>query len=415
MEKGHDGATWGRNRGRTRGKPDLSGGGGSPPAGGRRQVPNEGGQRWLRGEPFSSDMTPPGVRSRRGFAGLPFRLDLAEARQAVSAFVRRTPLLRVKELDSAALGPVYLKLESLQVTGSFKIRGAANRLLSLSAEERTRGVVACSSGNHGKAVAHVAALLGIPATVFVPCWVDPAKKSAMEMAGARVVLAGDSYDEAESEALAWASSRGMTFIQPFDDLSVVAGQGTLGLELLDEVPDLSRVLVPLSGGGLAGGIAYALKEMRPEIEVVCVSAERARAMVRSLEADGPVEIPEEETIAEALSGGIGRENRYTLALIRELVDRHWSVSEEAIAMAMAYAFSELRLVVEGGGAVALAAILPEAGRGEPKGGPTVVVVSGGNVSLGRWAEVLHKHVGPNAANGNPVGHSLYGPRLSRLR
>lgn len=366
MEEGHNGATWGPRRPGTRGK---------------------------------------GERARgQGLQALSFRLDLVEARRTIAPFVRRTPLVRMRELDSAAVGAIYLKLESLQVTGSFKIRGAANRLAALRAEERSRGVVACSSGNHGKAVAHMAALLGIPATIFVPRWVDPTKQSAMETAGAQVVLAGDTYDEAEAQALDWALARGMTFVQPFDDPWVVAGQGTIGLELLEDIPDLSRVLIPLSGGGLAGGIAYALKERRPEVEVVAVSAERARAMVESLRAGAPVEIPEEETLAEALSGGIGRENRYTLALIRELVDRHSLVSDEAIAAAMAYAFHELHLVVEGGGAVALAAALLEAGRGQPRGGSTAVLVSGGNVSMARWVEVLGRYDPPGPARIRQASH-----------
>jgi threonine dehydratase len=276
-------------------------------------------------------------------------------------------------------------LENLQVTGSFKVRGAANRLLSLSDEEVARGVIACSSGNHGRAVAYMAGVLGIPAVICVPDWVDPVKLEGMKDAGARVVLSGATYDEAEAAATTMAEEEGRTFIQPFDDPWVAAGQGTLGLELLDQIPELSTVLIPLSGGGLAGGVAYALKERMPSIRVIGVSAANARVMYESLRAGKPVTMEEEDTLAEALSGGIGLTNRYTLTLIRELVDEHLLVREDEIRQAMLHAYESLNVLIEGGGAVALAAILCRgwdlAGNGGT--GNLGVVVSGGNVSLAR--------------------------------
>ena len=324
---------------------------------------------------------------------LPFELDVPQARETIQPFIRRTPTMRMKELESPPGGGVFLKLENLQVTGSFKVRGAANRILTLSQEERGRGVVACSSGNHGRAVAHIAGIQGIPAVICVPSWVDPVKREGMEAAGARVVLAGETYDEAEVRALALAEEEGRVFVQPFDDPWIAAGQGTLGLELLEEVPELHTVLVPLSGGGLAGGIAYAIKEQRPEARIVGVSASRARVMYESLKVGKPVPMEEEETLAEALSGGIGLTNRFTLPLIRELVDEHVLVEESEIGAAMRYAASALHLLLEGGGAVALAAVL--SGKcdlsGEKGTEGVVVVLSGGNVSLSRLQEVMEAY------------------------
>jgi threonine dehydratase len=319
------------------------------------------------------------------FQNLPFKLDLQQAQESVRGFVRRTPTMRVQELEEAGGPRVFLKLENLQVTGSFKVRGAANRMMALTEEERGRGVVTCSSGNHGKAVAYVAEAMDLPAVICVPSWVDPVKLEAMRASGARIVLAGATYDESEAKALALTEEEHRIFVQPFDDPWIAAGQGTLGLELLEDLPNLGTVLIPLSGGGLAGGMAYALKEANPRIRVVGVSASRARVMYESLKVGKPVTMPEEETLAEALAGGIGMTNRFSLALIRELVDEHVLVEEDEIARAMLYAWDSANILVEGGGAVALAALL---GRrcdlgGEEGTESVAVVLSGGNVSLPR--------------------------------
>lgn len=332
-------------------------------------------------------------------------LDLEGARAAVSGIAVETPLLPAPALDAATGLTVRLKPENLQTTGSFKVRGAAARMAQLTAGERERGVVACSSGNHGRAVARVAGRLGVAATICVPSWVDPVKREAMEADGAEVVLAGDTYDEAAERATRLREERGAVFVHPFDDPAVVAGQATVGLEILDALtaPDPVRILVPLSGGGLAGGIAYAVKRRRPGTRVVAVSAERARVMVESLGAGRPVQMEEEETLASALSGGIGSENRHTLSLVRELVDEHVLVDEEAIGRAMTFAARRLRLVVEGGGAVGLAALLSgrvPADDGSPgRSGTTVVVVSGGNVELRTLADLADRGPGTTSAAG----------------
>jgi len=333
----------------------------------------------------------------------------------VAGLARRTPLLEAHDVSERIGAPVLVKAECLQLTGSFKVRGAAARLAALTPEERARGVVACSSGNHGRAVAYVAERLGVRATVCVPEWVDPVKLAAIRATGAEAVLAGATFDEAEVHALDLAARDGRPYVSAYDDPWVIAGQGTIALEILDELGEApAAVLAPLSGGGLVGGIAAALAHRLGEDAppVVAVSAERAAVMLASLRAGRPVEVPEEETLASALAGGLGPANRYSFPLVRELVREHVTVTEEQIAGAMRYAVRSLRLVVEGGGAVALAALLSGAWAGAGArsattaaaaavaagavggagpiraAGPVVVVLSGGNVAPGTLASVL---------------------------
>ncbi|RMH19660.1 MAG: threonine/serine dehydratase, partial [Gemmatimonadetes bacterium] len=288
---------------------------------------------------------------------------------AVRRHAVRTPLLRPADPVAADGSPALaLKLENLQATGSFKVRGAAARMARLTPDERAAGVIAVSSGNHGRAVAYVARREGVRAVVCVPEWVDPLKLAAMRAEGAEVRLAGTTYDEAESVAREAAEREGAVWIDPFDDPWVMAGQGTIGLELAEQAPDAAAVVVPLSGGGLVSGVAAALREAwhrraddgdgaepRPAPRVIAVSAERASVMLASVRAGRPVTLPEEPTLAGALSGGIGADNRYTFRAVRELVDEHVTVTEEEIGRAMAFAASRMKLLVEGGGAVALAA------------------------------------------------------------
>jgi len=312
--------------------------------------------------------------------------DITRARGRIAGLARRTPLVRSAGLSERAGAAVYLKLESLQETGSFKIRGAANKLLSLTAEERARGVIAVSSGNHGRAVAFVAQQIGVQAVICVSERVPAGKVEAIRRLGAEVVVHGTSYDEAEAHSLRLQAERGLTRVDPFDDPAVIAGQGTIGLELLEDLPQVDAVVVPLSGGGLIAGIAIALKAAQAAIRVIGASMERAPVMVASLRAGRPVELPEEETLADALMGGIGLDNRYTFRLVQQNVDETVLVSEEEIAGAMAFALEQERLVVEGGGAVALAAVLYGKVRGA--GRTVAVVISGGNVDLALLSEVI---------------------------
>lgn len=295
--------------------------------------------------------------------------DFEGARARIRGVAWRTPVVPVETPS----GSVALKLESLQRTGSFKVRGAANRILKLSRRDQRRGVVAASSGNHGRAVAEVAARLGIAATVCVPDWADPSKLEAIRAAGARVVLSGGGYDEAEDRASELAGSDGTTLVHPFDDPDVIEGQGTIALELAEQLPGLDEVLVPLSGGGLVAGIGLVANALG--IRVVAVSARRASVMVRSIDSCRPVRVPDKETVASALSGGIGLDNRYTFNIVRDVVAEHVVVEEPAIRAAVARSFHNYRLVVEGGGAVGIAALWS----GYQPRGRAAVIVSGGNI------------------------------------
>ncbi|MFQ6100266.1 MAG: pyridoxal-phosphate dependent enzyme [Anaerolineae bacterium] len=318
-------------------------------------------------------------------------LDVYLARRRIASIVRRSPLVHSPLLTERVGGSVYLKLESLQETGSFKIRGAANKMLSLTAEEKARGVVTGSSGNHGRAVAYVASQLGVNAVICISVRVPSNKADAIRRFGADTVVYGKSYDESVSHALQLAEERGLTMIDSFDDPFVIAGQGTIGLELLEDWPELDTAIVPLAGGGLLGGIALALKSANPAIRVVGVSMERAPVMYYSLKAGTPIEMEEEETIAHALAGGLGRNNQYTFRMVQEYVDDVVLVSEEAIAEAMVFALEEHHLVVEGAGAVGIAALLHQKVR--EVGRNVVVVVSGSNVEIPLLLKIAQEHSG----------------------
>lgn len=274
--------------------------------------------------------------------------DVYLARQRISGIARRTPLVEAPRLSESLGVRVVLKLECLQVTGAFKIRGATNKLLDLSQDERERGTITVSSGNHGRALSYVARQLGIPAVVCLSELVPEGKREAIRRLGAEAVVWGGSYDEATDYASHLKEERGLVMVHPFDDPFIIAGQGTIGLELLEDLPEIDTVIVPLSGGGLLGGIALALKSVHAGIRTIGVSMERGPAMVESLRAGKVVEIEEEPTLADALAGGIGP-NVYTFNIIQKFVDDTVLVSEEEIAGAMAFALERHHLVVEGGG------------------------------------------------------------------
>ncbi|MDZ7707026.1 MAG: pyridoxal-phosphate dependent enzyme [Trueperaceae bacterium] len=280
---------------------------------------------------------------------------------------------------------VWIKDETAQPTGSFKVRGAANALLSLDPERRAAGVVAVSTGNHGRAVAYVARRLGARADVFVSERVPPGKLDALRAEGATVHVGGDSQDAAEEHARAFARERGATLIPPFDHPGVIAGQGTLGLELLDELPELATLIVPVSGGGLIAGTALAVRSAAPDVRIVGVSMEEGAIMHASLQAGRPMTMPEADTLADSLQGGLGADNAYTFTMVRELVDEIVLVPETALAAAMRHGFRVHRRVLEGGGAAAIAALASGA---VGVRGPTVAVASGGNVDEATFARVL---------------------------
>ncbi len=311
----------------------------------------------------------------------------------------RTPSIPSPALSARSGGSVYLKLESLQKTGSFKIRGAFNKILSLSEEERRRGVITFSTGNHGKAVACAAGESGIAAVICVSEHVPSYRVEAIASYGAQVVVEGKSQDEAEEHYHRLQKDRDLIPVKPFDDPRIIAGQATIGLEILEDLPQVDMALIPLSGGGLLSGVALALKSANPSIRVVAVSIERSPAMQESVKAGRAVAVEERDTLADSLLGGIGLDNRYTLPMVGELTDDFITVSEQEIAAGMVFALEEHGLVVEGAGAVGIGALL--AGKvGEP-GGCTAVVLSGASVDLPRYLDVVGERIcrGSNQGSG----------------
>jgi threonine dehydratase len=320
--------------------------------------------------------------------------DVYLARRRITSIAKRTPLVHSPLLTERVGSSVCLKLESLQETGSFKIRGAANKLLSLTADEKARGVITFSTGNHGRAVAYVTGQLGINAVICLSKRVPRYRLDAMRYLGAEAVVHGKSQDEAMEHAFRLQRERGLTMISAFDDPFVIAGQGTIGLELLEDLPEMDTVIVPLSGGGLISGIALALKSASTAIRVIGVSMECAPAMYHSLRAGHPIEIEEKNSIADALLGGIGLDNQYTFRMVQEYVDDTILVSEKEIAEAIAFALEKHHLVVEGAGAVGIAALLHR--RVSEVGRNVVIVVSGSNVDLPLLLKIAHNHSGKEA-------------------
>ena len=305
--------------------------------------------------------------------------DIYLARKRIGDLARKTPLVASLPLTEAIGASVYLKLESLQETGSFKIRGAANKMGTLSEDEKARGVITISTGNHGRAVSHVASRAGIKALICIPEGTPSNKVEGIKAFGGQVLVAGKIYDEAEDESYRLEKERGLTMINPYDDPLTIAGQGTIGLELLDDLPQIDTVLVPVGGGGMISGIALALKSASDKIRVVGVSMDRAPVMYHSLKAGKPIRMEQEDSLADALVGGIGLDNRYSFRMVQEYVDDFLLVSEKEIAEAMVFVLERHHLLVEGSGAVGIAALL--AGKVEGPRHNVVVVVSGSNVDV----------------------------------
>lgn len=315
-----------------------------------------------------------------------------EARASVYRAAVRTPLVRAFTLGRGGRD-VRLKLETVQPVGAFKIRGAANAIARLDEGSLRRGVVCASTGNHGRAVAYAARQAGGRATVCMSALVPENKRAAIRDLGAEIRLVGESQDDAQAEATRLAAE-GLAEIPPFDHPDVIAGQGTIGLEIVEDFPDVDTVVVPLSGGGLIAGIALAVKGAVAPIRVIGVSMERGAAMAASLAAGRPVDVVEEPTLADSLGGGIGRDNRHTFRMVRDLVDEVVTVSEADIAAAMRRLFRDEGLVAEGAGAIGVA-LLGEAHR-ERLGRRVAIMVSGRNVDMDLFGRVV---VGEVPGNG----------------
>jgi len=314
--------------------------------------------------------------------------DIYKARITTAPIIRKTPLVNSPSLTEHVGVPVYLKLDNLQHTGAFKIRGAANMILSLTAEEKARGVATFSSGNHGRAVAYIAKRLGIKALICLSKRVPSYRVEAIRRLGGEAVVYGESQDEAMYHASELAKKQGLTWIDTADDPRIIAGHGTIGLEILEDLPEIGVAIVPVSGGGLISGVALALKSASPAIRVIGVSPEVAPAMYHSLKAGHPVEIEEKDSLADSLLGGIGLDNQYSFRMVQKYVDDVILLSEEEIADGMAFALNRDHLVVEGAGAVGIAALLERKVRDIK--GKVVVHVSGGNVEIPLLLQIAQK-------------------------
>ena len=312
--------------------------------------------------------------------------DLYIARARIAPWIRRTPLVVSPSLSTIGGARISLKLETAQDTGAFKLRGATNFIRASEDAALSRGMVTVSTGNHGRAVAHAARRVGARAVICMSDLVPRNKREAIQALGAEVRIIGRSQDEAEVEAQRLVAEEGLTLVHPFDEPLVIAGQGTIGIEILEDQPEVDTVIVALSGGGLISGIALALKAANPGTRVVGVTMEQGAAMYESVCAGRPVEVEEAASLADSLGGGIGLENRYTFELTRALVDDYVLVSESEIARAMRHLYCNERVIAEGGGAVSVAAVLAD--KVPDLAGNVVCVVSGGNVAMAAFTRIV---------------------------
>ncbi len=320
---------------------------------------------------------------------MPTLYDTFTARARIGSLIWETPLIPSLVLsDTIGARNLHLKLECLQHTGSFKVRGAANKILSLTDQEKDRGVITFSTGNHGKAVAYVAARSGVRAVVCLSEHVPDYRAEAIQTLGAEVSRKGKSQDEAEENYRALMTSQGLIPVVPFDDPLVIAGQGTIGLDMLSKLPDTDVLLIQLSGGGLLAGIAMVAKSIHPNIHVVGISIERSPAMLESLNAGKPVPVEEKNSLADSLLGGIGVDNRYTLPMVERFVDEHVTVTEDEIKAGMVYVFKEHRLVVEGAAAVGIAALMHR--KIDVSGKQVVSVLTGSSIDSSSYLHILNE-------------------------
>ncbi|WP_404294978.1 hydroxyectoine utilization dehydratase EutB (plasmid) [Microvirga sp. RSM25] len=318
---------------------------------------------------------------------------IRDARSRIASHIIATPTEPSSSLSKLFHVPVVLKLEHRQKTGSFKLRGATNAILQLPDADRSRGVVAVSTGNHGRALAYAARAAGSRATICMSHLVPDNKVSEIRRLGADVRILGRSQDEAEHEVDRLVKQDGLVVLPPFDHPAIIAGQGTLGLEIIEAVPNVETVLVPVSGGGLAAGVAVAVKGLRPNAKIIGVSMERGAAMKASLDAGHPVQVEELRSFADALGGGIGLDNKWTFNMCQQLLDDLIVLTEEEIAAGIRHAYHEEREIVEGSGAVGIAALLSS--KVGHLTGPTAVILSGRNIAMELHQQVLNGMTDPD--------------------
>ena len=309
---------------------------------------------------------------------------IREAHRNIAPYINYTPLLYSSYLSRDK--NVYLKLESLQVTGSFKLRGATNKLISLNDEQKKKGVIAVSTGNHGKGVAYASKQLGIESTIFMSNMVPDHRRKAIESLGAKVEIIGKNSDEADLYAREYSKKNNITLVHPFDDLMVIAGQGTIGLEMLETFPEVDTVIIPTSGGGLIGGIALAIKLQKPQVKIIAVSMKRGPSMYESLRAGKPVDVEEEETLADCLGGSIGLENEYTFKIVKDNIDDFVLVDEDKIAEGIKLNFEKHKLVTEG--AAATSVMVVEDKLSSYLGKNIISLICGGNIDSELFRKIV---------------------------
>lgn len=304
--------------------------------------------------------------------------DIRAARERIADVISATPIVPSPALSDKAGVAVSIKFECKQKTGSFKLRGATNAVRALSDADKTRGIVGVSTGNHGRGLAYAARAAGAKCIICMSSLVPENKVQGIEAEGAEVRTIGKSQDEAEVEAKRLVEEEGMTYLPPFDHADIIAGQGTVGIEVLEAVPDVETLLVPLSGGGLISGVAIAIKALKPSVRIVGVSMERGAAMHACQNAGKPIEVEELSTLADSLGGGIGLDNRFTFNIVRDLVDDIVLLSEAEIAAAIHHAYWHEQEIIEGSGSVGIGALLAK--KIQPTG-PTVALVTGRNIAM----------------------------------
>jgi threonine dehydratase len=312
--------------------------------------------------------------------------DVQAARERLRGAIYYSPCPHSQMLSALTGQQIYLKLENLQMTGSFKERGALNRIATLTPEQAARGVVAASAGNHAQGVAYHATKRGIRSVIVMPLATPLVKVTATRNFGAQVVLHGANYDEACDEATRICTSEGMTFIHPFDDPVVMAGQGTIGLELLEQVPELQAVVVPIGGGGLIGGIACAIKESRPDIRVIGVQTSRLPSMAAAVQQHHPVTLDSATTIADGIA--VRRAGDVTFPVVDRYVDEIVTVDEDEIASAILVLLEREKTLAEGAGATALAALIQK--KTTLKAEHTAVIVSAGNIDVTLLSRIIER-------------------------
>jgi threonine dehydratase len=317
--------------------------------------------------------------------------DIQTAREDIIPYVKCTPLTHSVYLSKLCCAKIYLKLENQQITNSFKVRGAFNKLLHLTKREERLGIITASAGNHGQAVAYAAQKLGFSARIVVPTTTPHVKIEGIRRWGADLVLFGDCYDEAEAHAKELAKKDGCAYISPYNDPLIIAGHGTVGLEIVEALSNVDAIIVPVGGGGLISGISIAAKGLKPDVEIVGVQSEASPVMYDSLKAGKIVEAPKVKTIAEGLSGGIEK-GALTFEIAKQCVDRMLLVKEATIRRAIALLYAHERIVAEGSGAAAIAPLLEDAP--SFKGKRVACVVTGGNIDDELLKEILSTEGSP---------------------